>query len=356
MTGARSTSPDTGTPPARHGHRGGTTQVLRGTLAPRLRSPRWWRLLLLWTGATCAGSAAVGGLAVAVHGDGLELSPAPGSIAFGWVTLLLTAALLVVAASTTARVTGPPDAVRAARPVPAPTSGAARLVGGWLASWAITALFVLASAPALLGVLVLGDVPASAPARVLALAVPLTGTATAVAAAFTSRARTAEVARRRAGYAVAAGAVGTVLAFLLAMPLVSRTEPVHVEVPVAPGSFACGDVVVEERTVRHTEHTWPLLALNPFVVVGDAAFTSDPTPYGTDPLSALSHGARAARAGAPDRLVECGGDGPGVHRGRADQQSVDTSTVWPWGLAGTVVLGGAALAVAARDTRRTRRA
>src|SRR5450631_110945 len=122
--------------------------------------------------------------------------------------------------------------------------------------------------------------------------------------------------------AVAALTFGTVISFLISMPILATQQNVRVKVVLdqsanpdannttGPTTADCG-FVTREQSVLHTERTWWLLALNPFVVVADAAPSRKPLNYlGFEPLQMISDGARSARMGiaAPDSGIvnECG--------------------------------------------------
>lgn len=129
------------------------------------------------------------------------------------------------------------------------------------------------------------------------------------------------------------------------------------------------DCTVFERTqqISRTDRLWPLLAMNPFVVVADAAPSrmADNTTFngGFTPLRWISDGTRDAKAGPGelhDVRDECGfGDvGPGVGMS-ADEEALDAAArerrnanaVWPWGLVFLLALGLVSVVVAERRVR-----
>jgi energy-coupling factor transporter ATP-binding protein EcfA2 len=109
-----------------------------------------------------------------------------------------------------------------------------------------------------------------------------------------------------------------------------------------------------EETVVHTERTWWMLPLNPFVVVADAAPSEAPrrgqTDSGFTPMRWISQGARAARLGPTSTVrqecwVDLVADAPPpdpVAEAARDQ------AVWPFGLAFLLLGGAGATAVAHR--------
>ena len=186
---------------------------------------------------------------------------------------------------------------------------------------------------------------------------------------------------------VAALTFGTVIAFLISMPILSTQQNVRVKVlpdsffqqaqpanpdgtnPIEPTAADCV-YVVREQSVLHTERTWWLLALNPFVVVADAAPSRKALTYlGFEPLQMISDGARMARLGTtPDSNNECwpelsqsqlqvapgpvGGapqDNPQQQRERDRLNKVPA--VWPYGFVFLGLIGAASTWVAVRRLR-----
>jgi hypothetical protein len=109
----------------------------------------------------------------------------------------------------------------------------------------------------------------------------------------------------------------------------------------------------------HTERTWWLLAINPFVVLADAAPQArDDVSLAGDPLSAIRSGVRLARTGPAQELDFCTGmfgfgsagpDGVPVEvESPVEEPEPDRSVVWPYGLAANLLLGAGGLVVAVR--------
>jgi hypothetical protein len=176
---------------------------------------------------------------------------------------------------------------------------------------------------------------------------------------------------------VAALIFGTVVAFLLAIPVTwGANESVRVKVvsdawyqqnpksrpndatTIQPTSADCV-YVRQARTIRHTERIWWLLALNPFVVVADAAPTAKQVNYlGFEPLQMISYGARTARMGATsDVLNECWPELLPASLDRASEQQLRLQRldrvhpVWPYGLAFFGLVGAASTWVSIRRLR-----
>ena len=177
---------------------------------------------------------------------------------------------------------------------------------------------------------------------------------------------------------VAALTVGTLIAFVLSVPILETHETVRVQ--ALPDSWYAknppgGDGFVEptpadcvflnrEQSTQHTERTWWLLALNPFVVVADAAPSRKPVTYlGFEPLQQISDGARTARLGmtapTPESLNECSlpsreqspeGDRRQelvLERERLNQ----VPAVWPYGFVFLGLIGAGATWLAVRRLR-----
>jgi hypothetical protein len=129
-------------------------------------------------------------------------------------------------------------------------------------------------------------------------------------------------------------------------------------------------VIVRRQSTQHTERTWWLLALNPFVVVADAAPSRTTVRYlGFNPLQMISDGARTARIGAAPVstiLNECWpelepqpGEGDGSQQFQMEQTQQQAQrarlntvhAVWPYGFVFLGLFGGASTWVAVRRLR-----
>jgi ABC-type transport system involved in multi-copper enzyme maturation permease subunit len=198
------------------------------------------------------------------------------------------------------------------------------VLGKLLAAWAISIAFLLAASPFLVWAWIAGGIDVG---RMLLAVAVLTFVLAMICAlglmfsALTARTISSAVLTY---LAVAALTFGTVISFLISMPILATQQSVRVKVlpdnwyethaptntQVNPEPTAADCVyITRTQSALHTERTWWLLALNPFVVVADAAPSRKTVSYlGFEPLSAISDGARAARAGiTPDEnsLNEC---------------------------------------------------
>ena len=233
-------------------------------------------------------------------------------------------------------------------------------VGKLLAAWTAALAFLAVSVPFLVLALAAGGVP------VLSVVVCLLVLAALLAAVCAMGLGFSALSPRTSGsvvltfLAVAGLAVLSPIVFALTLPAVTEREEVRVwTIPSTyTGVGDLPDCVWETQVLdqAHTERTWWLLAVNPFVVVADAAPEPRSTAsIGGDPLSAIRQGVRLARTGPAAEQDWCTGfaeltpDGtPAERESPVREPEPDRSVVWPYGLAANGLLGAAGLAVAIR--------
>jgi ABC-2 type transport system permease protein len=240
-------------------------------------------------------------------------------------------------------------------------------LGKLLAAWAATWVFLLAAAPFLVWGWAVGEISVGAAIG----AVVVLGVVNAVVcalglmfSALTARTISSAVLTY---LSIAALTFGTVIAFLLSLPFVSSQEVVRIRTisddwfmsnPAAQEPTAADCEIVEQiEVVYHSERTWWLLAMNPFVVVADVAPSwIDPEEFSFRPLAAISEGARIARLGesAPNEIREAcwptTGNSFAVQEAE-EQRLREANPVWPLGFALLTLLGGGAAVIAARRLR-----
>lgn len=250
------------------------------------------------------------------------------------------------------------------------------VVGKLVAAWAISLAFLLAASPFLVWAWIAGGVEIGRMLLAVTVLIFVLAVVCALGLMFsTLTARTISSAVLTY-LTVAALTFGTVIAFLLSLPIMQTQESVRVKaLPdswwqehqptdgstfVEPTAADCV-FVTRERSVMHTERTWWLLALNPFVVVADAAPSRKPVDYlGFEPLQLISDGARTARMGAtPESLNECsfefqqnldeGGVSPQATAQRERLNKVHA--VWPYGFVFLGLIGAGSTWVAVRRLR-----
>ena len=271
------------------------------------------------------------------------------------------------------------------------------VLGKLLASWVVSMCFLATALPFLAWAWVAGGLPFGRILLSLLVLVVVLAVVAAVGLMF-STLTARPVASAVLTYLSLAGLVfGSLIGFLLSAVLL--TDSVAVRVNGVPESYWAAEIEppvtsegepggmpqptqadCEEFTrteeVSRTDRIWPLLAVNPFVVVADAApsrlaetgtFTG-----GFTPMRWISDGSRDAKAGPADGgavrdecswLPETAADVEDYEatdeafeaRERAQETAArarrDANPVWPWGLAFLVALGLVSVVVAERRVR-----
>lgn len=238
-------------------------------------------------------------------------------------------------------------------------SAAEIAVGKLLAAWLASLAFLGVSVPFIIWAFALGGTSPVAVLVTLLLLALLLAVICAVGLGFSAVTARTSASTVLTYVAVTSVALLSVIFFGLTMPLVSDYEEVQVyrepwetwteeDWREQPMTARC-DFYTEEMYVAHTERNWWLLAINPFVVVADAAprpAVTDEYMFAGDPLSAIREGVRSARLGPPEFQDWC--PYPDQTPAAAQRDDVDLPPVWPWGLGAHLLLGTGALAVAVR--------
>lgn len=261
------------------------------------------------------------------------------------------------------------------------------VIGKLVAAWAISIGFLLAAAPFLVWAWIAGGVEIGRMLLAVAVLVFVLAVVCALGLMFSTLTARAISSAVLTYLTVAALTVGTVIAFLISLPIMSTQESVRVRtVPesfyqqaqpanpqpaspegrpmMEPTAADCVDTI-REQSVLHTERTWWLLALNPFVVVADAAPSRKPVTYlGFEPLQMISDGARTARMGSTstaDPVNECwpevassplASDGFQQPQQQLERDRLNTvHAVWPYGFVFLGFIGVASTWVAVRRLR-----
>ncbi|WP_225752839.1 ABC transporter permease [Actinotalea sp. Marseille-Q4924] len=236
------------------------------------------------------------------------------------------------------------------------------VLGKLLASWVASLAFLAVSVPFIVWAFATGGTAfVGLVTTVLLLAVVL-AVVCAIGLGFSAlTARTAGSAVLT--YVAIAGlTVVSLIVFGLSVPLVSGEERVQVRTERwAPGRDITFDengrpseeipceLGEEERYVTHTERTWWLLAVNPFVVVADALPPAADDTQIADPMTGIRYGVRLARLGAQEPLDECWSSQDWQERERESRERADAlGAVWPWGLVFNLLLGAAGVVLAVR--------
>jgi ABC-type transport system involved in multi-copper enzyme maturation permease subunit len=261
------------------------------------------------------------------------------------------------------------------------------VIGKLLAAWVISLAFLFAASPFLVWAWIAGGVEAGRMLLAVTVLTFVLGMICALGLMFSSLTARPITSAVLTYLSVAALTVGTLIAFLITMPLMTTQDSVRVRtIPQAwyedhnptsaqgkpamnPTPADCV-VIVREQSTQHTERTWWLLALNPFVVVADAAPSRTMVGYlGFNPLQMISDGARTTRIGAAPVsaiLNECWpelepqpGEGDGSQQLRMEQTQQQAQrarlntvhAVWPYGFVFLGLLGGVSTWVAVRRLR-----
>ena len=261
------------------------------------------------------------------------------------------------------------------------------VIGKLVAAWAISIAFLLAASPFLVWAWIAGGVELGRMLLAVAVLIFVLAVVCALGLMFSTLTARTITSAVLTYLTVAALTFGTVIAFLISVPIMSTQQSVRVKVlpdsffqqpqpanpdgtnPIEPTAADCV-YVVREQSVLHTERTWWLLALNPFVVVADAAPSRKPVTYlGFEPLQMISDGARTARLGTtPVSNNECwpelqqsqlqlapgqldGGPQAVPQQQRERDRLNKVPAVWPYGFVFLGLIGAASTWVAVRRLR-----
>lgn len=327
--------------------RRGVWTVAQLELRQRIRSTRWIISLVVF-------GVVVGGVtfltwSVAGLGGGL-MGPGVGRAMFGFIVFfVLFLGMLVSPTLSATAINGDRAAGTLATLQVTLLSAAEIVLGKLLAAWLASLAFLAVSVPFILWAFAVGGTPALALLTTVMLLAVMLAVVCALGLGWSSlTARTAGSAVLT--YVTVAGlSVLSLIVFGLSVPVVSGDETVEVyrEVEVYDGGNYSYECEVEEasRYVAHTERTWWLLAVNPFVIVADAMPLDSDDFYGmSDPMTGIKTGVRAAREGVQEPIDECWSDDENGWAWDPD----DKSPVWPWGLGANLLLGAGAVWLAVR--------
>ncbi len=138
--------------------------------------------------------------------------------------------------------------------------------------------------------------------------------------------------------------------FGLTVPLVTTDRTVDVYVVPSNSNDEC---VWEEqvRPVVHTDRTWWLLVVNPFVVLADAAAPRTDADFFSagGPLDGIRFAVQAARTGPEMNIDQCWSDNYGDDApAQLGPNEVSDAAIWPWGLGLNLLIGAGGVALAIR--------
>jgi len=350
----------------------GVRTVAELELRQRIRSTRWVVALVVWfvvvgaiTGLVWLSTNAVG---AGPGTDGPSRS-FQGPLVFGLVVFfVLFLGLLVAPTLSATSINGDRSAGTLAILQVTLLSPFEIVLGKLLASWAAALAFLVVSVPFIGIAVALGGTPVLAMFVCLGVLALLLACVCAIGLGFSA------LTARTSGSAVltyiTVASLAALSPIVFGLTYLTTTHDETVRVWTVPGSGWNGNVdsapdcVWEEQvqSVSHTERTWWLLAINPFVIVADAAPQPTSETYRAasgDPLGSIREGVRTLRAGPAYEVDQCWSQQAALtseYVSPVAKPDVDTSAVWPWGLGANLLLGAAGVWFAVRRLRIPQRA
>ncbi|WP_448058757.1 ABC transporter permease [Cellulomonas hominis] len=348
----------------------GVRTVTRLELRQRVRSTRWIVALVVWFVVVGAITLLVSGALGSLFGTSGGPEPADrgrvGPLLFSVVVfLVLGLGLLVTPTLSSTSVNGDRNAGTLATLQVTALSAAEIVVGKVLAAWLSSLAFLVTSTPFLLWALAAGRTPVVSFFLVLALVAVLLACVCGIGIGFSSLTARAAGSTVLTFLTVAALTLLTPLLFVVTIPSISANEQVRIWSYPSYADYdddgsACQWQTVEQSVI-HSERTWWLLGINPFVIVADGAGTGNGAaddPYGVnngvDPLGGIRDGVRELRAGPATEVDYCqtwSSDGSSSGSSPVGPRDIDRSPVWPWGLGANILLGLGGTALAVRRLR-----
>lgn len=343
----------------------GVRTVAELELRQRIRSTRWIVALVVWfvvvgaiTGLVWLSTRNV--LAPAVGLDS-QVRNLQGPIMFGLVVFfVLFLGLLVAPTLSATSINGDRSAGTLAILQVTLLSPFEIVLGKLLASWIAALAFLVVSVPFIGAALGAGGTPVLAMFVCLGVLALLLAAVCAIGLGFSA------LISRTSGSAVltyiTVASLSALSPIVFGLTYLTTTHDETVRVWTVPTGGWTGDTppacVWEDQVqpVTHTERTWWLLGINPFVIVADAAPQPKPeTPNAIsgDPLGSIRTGVRSLRAGPAHEIDQCWSERAQSkdYVSPVAERDVDTSAVWPWGLGANLLLGAAGVWVAVRRLR-----
>lgn len=339
----------------------GVKTVAALELRQRVRSTRWKIALVVWF-------LVVGGITLLTSGalttwTGTSVDDVHyGPIIFGAVVFfVLFLGLLVAPALSASAINGDRNAGTLATLQVTLLTAAEIVVGKLLAAWSAAVAFLAVSVPFIAWAILAGGVPFWSLVTTLLLLAVLLAVVCAIGLGFSALTTKTSGSAVLTYLSVAGLTVLSLILFGLTMPLVTYESEVRVWNTPETYDWESDTVpACEWQTMRlqepHTELTWWLLAVNPFVIVADAApqptyLDSDEAYYSaSDPLSMIRTGVRYVRTGPAAEQDWCGGWDSG-NASPVAEVVPDDSPVWPWGLGANLLLGAGGVVLAVRRMR-----
>jgi ABC-type transport system involved in multi-copper enzyme maturation permease subunit len=325
-------------------------------LQQRLRSRTWYIMLAVWfvlIGLVTWGAFASFNVLSAAEAIG----PGAGRFVFEAVVgFVLFFGLLVAPAVSASTISGSRSGgTLAVMQVTLLTPGQL-LTGKWLSSWIAALAFLATALPYIVVAMSLGGLDVSGLVVFVAMVAVELGVVCAIGTAVSAISARTLFAVVVTYLLVALFSLGTLVAFVLTMPLTQTTIPGNsprwatvVEGEATPdGPDACFGTLVPETTYDARGTYW-MLAANPFVVVSDAVPTPARVPYDPDDpatwapdgvMTSISFGVRYLQR-PPEMNVLCAYGEP------ADPGAEEAwrgTPVWPLGLGLQLAVAGALFA------------
>jgi len=324
-------------------------------LRQRVRSTAWYVLLAVAAALLLVVSVLLLGVAAAVGRDG---GPQVFSVIVFFVLLL---GCLVTPALSGGAVNGDRDAGTLATTQVTLVTTTQLILGKFLAAWTAALAFLVVAVPFLLLAVIAGGVSPVVVLVALLVTVLELGVVAAIGAGLSSVIARPIFSVVTTYLAVAALSIGTIIAVGLggiAMQT-SQTTIQRSYATDADGNPLPGGVCEPEQRytneVPRFDRVWPILAVNPFVVLADAVPGQwSREGYATDAFSGLKAVTRQIQIAPPDPQVydECDKALDTSDRRTQEQLVAGTTPTWIPGLALQLVLG-AALLVAGGAALRT---
>ncbi len=337
----------------------GVWTVAAVDLRQRVRSTRWRIALLAWFIAVGAIALLAAGALNSVLGGFEPADRGPmGPAVFGVVVFfVLFLGMMVAPALSSSAINGERVAGTLATLQTTLLTAAEIVLGKLLAAWLAAITFLIAGLPFIIWSLTLGGVPVASLITTLVLVSVELAVVCAIGIGFSALVTKPSGSAVLTFLVVGGLTVVSLILFAFTAPLVVAQEDTRVwTVPADYEWTETGPAPVcqwETQKVEkvHTERTWWLLAVNPFVIVADAAPPSgklDTTADAGDPLAAIRLGVRTARTGPTDEENWCGGFG---EKSPVKEVPLDKQPAWPWGLAVNALIGGIGVTTAIRRLR-----
>jgi len=340
----------------------GVATVAKLELRQRLRSTKWYIGLALFF--AIVGLVTV--LTTVTVGDESVLGTGGfGRVVFDVVVFfILLLGILVAPTLSSSAINGDRNAGTLAILQVTLLSPAEIAIGKLLAAWASALAFLVVSLPFLAWGLAHGGMSVGPVLVTIGLLAFVLAVVVAMGLGFSALVPKTSSSAVLTYLSVASLTVISLIVFALSLTLVTVPTEVRVwgvppeqeaawdwESEVEP-SFQC-EWRTETWPLPHTERTWWLLAVNPFVVIADAMPEDAPPASGDEwgapsgILSAVRLGVREARMGPQLETDQCwtyaaGNSYPGAPR------DPDRTPVWPWGMGALALLGVAGLVTAVR--------